>query len=229
MQYKNYNSYNIIHKNGESEKINAESMEQALAFMSTPETESPVMRAIVTQTDIRTLVQDLPDEIYFTAIVDPDSVASGSIATPSEGTIHVGDEIALKAIPARNYEFVSWSRNGEVISTEADLTYTMSPLLEGEDSAIFSAKFKLSDVAWTTSVEPAEAAGAGCIAFPSSGSTVAYDEEEFLAVESGDYTFSHWERNGATLSDNKLLELEAVTPLAETETSAVYKAVFTKN
>ena len=229
MQYKNYNSYNIIHKNGESEKINAESMEQALAFMSTPETESPVMRAIVTQTDICTLVQDLPDEIYFTAVVDPDSVASGSIATPSEGTIHVGDEIALKAIPARNYEFVSWSRNGEVISTEAELVYTMTPLLEGEDSAVFSAKFRLADVTWTTGVEPAEATGAGCIAFPSSGSTVAKGKAEFLAVAAEGYTFNHWERNGVSLSENKLLELDAVVPLAPTETKAVYTAVFTKN
>lgn len=226
MQFKNYNSYSIVHKDGRTEKLNAETMEQALENMSIAESESPVARALMTASDQRTVFQELPSEIVFTAVVDSASVGGGSIATPAEGTVHVGDEIQLRAIPARNYVFVSWSRNGEVISNQAILDYTMTELAEGEDTVIFTASFALADVNWTTEVYPAVATTAGCIAFPSSGTTEANGAGEFLAVVSEGFTFDHWERNGVILSTNKLLQIDAVTPLAEGEVSAVYKAVF---
>ena len=226
MQFKNYNSYSIVHKNGKTEKLNAETMQQAIENMGISEEESPVSRALMTASEQKTVFEELPSEIIFTAVVDADSVDGGSIATPAEGKVHVGDEVQLKAIPARNYKFVKWLRNGEELSTEAELNYTMTELAEGEDTVVFTAVFALATVSWTTAVSPSGATTAGCIAFPSSGTTEANASAEFLAVANTGFIFDHWERNGETLSTNKLMQLEKVVPLADNETSAVYTAVF---
>lgn len=225
MQTKSYNHYRITHKNGSVEEVNAENLVEALNNMEIKEDYSPVLQTYMTEEGVRTLVADIPAEVPFTSVVSEG--AGGSIATPLSGTVHVGDTLAFKAVPARNYEFVNWKLNDSVISTEASFVLTM-PELHGEASAVFKATFKLADVAWTTVVEPPEATGAGCLAFPASGVTEAEGTVSAIAVVKGDYTFDHWERNGVTVGQNELLSAEA-TPLAEGEVNAVYKAVFTPN
>ena len=223
MQTKVFNAYRITHKNGSIEDINAINLVQALENMEIPETESPVNQTFLIKEGIRTLVEAEPTEILFNAIVAENG--GGSVATPATGRIHVGDMIQLKAIPARNYEFVSWSLNGKVFSNEAIVNMTMPELPAGIDTAVFTATFKLTDVAWTTAVEPAEASTAGCLAFPTSGSSEANADEEFLAVAKEGFVFDHWEVNGESVSTNELLQT-VVTPLAEGENARVYKAVF---
>ena len=223
MQAKVFNAYRITHENGSIEDINALNLVQALENMETPETESSVTQTFLVKKNIRTLVEDEPTEILFNAIVAENG--GGSIATPATGKIHVGDMIQLKAIPARNYEFVSWKLSGTEISTEATLNFTMPKLSDNLDTAVFTATFKLSNVAWTSAVEPAEASTAGCIAFPTSGETEANTEAEFLAVAKDGFTFDHWEVNGESVSTNELLQT-TVTPLAEVENTRVYTAVF---
>ena len=223
MQVKNLNAYRITHKNGNVEEINAENLIEALENMEVEESYSIVIQTALVKEGIRTLQNDIPSEVPFSSVVSEGS--GGSIATPLSGVIHVGDVISLKAIPARNYEFVSWKRNGVVISEDAETVYTMTELAKGDTSAVFTATFKLADVAWTSVVEPAEATGAGCVAFPPSGTTEANGAVGIIAVEADGYEFDHWERNGETLSTNKILSTEAV-PLADGESSAVYKAVF---
>ena len=225
MQTKVFNAYRITHKNGSVEDINALDLVQALENMETPDTESKVIQAFLVKENVRTLVEDEPAEIIFSAIVAEGG--TGSIATPASGKVHVGDKIALKAIPARTFTFVNWKLNGEVISEEADLVFTM-PKLENLDTAVFVATFRLADVSWTSNVLPNEAIVAGSIAFPAHGTTEANKELVLLAVPSEGYTFNHWERNGVNISDSRLLKTE-VTPLSETEESAVYTAVFTAN
>ena len=224
MQTKVFNAYRITHKNGSVEDINALDLVQALENMETPDTESKVLQAFLVKENVRTLVEDEPDEIIFSAVVAEGG--TGSIATPNSGRIHVGDQIALKAIPARTFAFVNWKLNGEVISTEADLAFTM-PDLGNLDTAVFTATFELADVNWTTAVSPEGAGSAGAVAFPTHGTTEANGAFELLAVPAEGYVFAHWERNGVNISDNKLLQAE-VRPLAEGEESAVYTAVFTK-
>ena len=225
MQTKVFNAYRITHKNGSVEDINALDLVQALENMETPDTESKVIQAFLVKENVRTLVEDEPAEIIFSAIVAEGG--TGSIATPASGKVHVGDKIALKAIPARTFTFVNWKLNGEVISEEADLVFTM-PKLENLDTAVFVATFRLADVSWTTNVLPNEASVAGSIAFPAHGTTEANKELVLLAVPSEGYTFNHWERNGVNISDSRLLKTE-VTPLSEKEESVVYTAVFTAN
>lgn len=223
MQTKIFNAYRITHENGSVEDINALDLVQALENMEIPETESPVIQTFLVKKGIRTLVADEPTEILFNAIVAENG--GGSIATPATGKIHVGDMVQLKAIPARNYQFVSWKLNDVEISKEATLNLTMPELASGADTAVFTATFKLANVAWTTAVEPAEASTAGCIAFPTSGSSEANAEEEFLAVAKEGFVLDHWEVNGESISTNDLLQTE-VAPLAECELSRIYKAVF---
>lgn len=223
MQTKVYNAYRITHKNGSVEDINALDLVQALENMETPDTESRVLQAFLVKENVRTLVEDEPSEILFSAVVAEGG--TGSIATPSSGRIHVGDQIALKAIPERTYKFISWKLNGEFISDEADLLFTM-PELKGLDTAVFTATFGLADIEWTSEVSPAEATGAGAVAFPVSGKVEAFGAIGIIAVEAEGYTFDHWERNGVEIGTNKILQTEA-KPLAEGEATAVYKAVFT--
>ncbi len=226
MQTKVFNAYRITHENGSIEDINALDLVQALENMEIPETESPVIQTFLVKKGIRTLVADEPTEILFNAVVAENG--GGSIATPATGKIHVGDMIQLKAIPARNYQFVSWKLNGVEISQEATINLVMPELASGVDTAVFTATFKLADVAWTTAVSPAEASTAGCLAFPTSGSSEANANTELLAVTKEGFTFSHWEVNGESVSDNELLQT-TVTPLAEGESARVYTAVFTAN
>lgn len=223
MQTKIFNAYRISHENGTIEDINALNLVQALENMEIPETESPVVQTFLVKKGIRTLVADEPTEVLFNAVVAENG--GGSIATPATGRIHVGDMVQMKAIPTRNYEFVSWKLNGIEISREATLNLTMPELPAGIDTAVFTATFRLADVSWTTAVEPAEASTAGCIAFPTSGVSEANASAEFLAVAKEGFAFSHWEVNGETISDNELLQA-MVTPLAEGETARIYKAVF---
>ena len=223
MQTKIYNAYRITHKNGSVEDINALDLIQALENMEIPDTESKVLQSFLVKENVRTLVEDEKAEIIFSAIVAENG--GGSIATPASGKIHVGDILQFKAIPARNYEFVNWKLNGVEISKEATVNLVMPELASGVDTAVFTATFRLADVAWTTSVEPAEASTAGCIAFPTSGTSEANAEAEFLAVTKEGFAFDHWEVNGESVSTNELLQT-AVTPLAEGESARVYKAVF---
>lgn len=224
MQSKLYNSYRITHKSGAVEEINAVNLVEALSSMSIKEEFDPVLQTYMQAQGIRTLVNDLPEEVPFTAVVNEE--AGGSIATPVSGTVHAGDQLAFKAIPARNYIFAEWRMNGKAISTEAEFVYTF-PSLEGEASAVFTAVFALSPLAWTTEVEPSSATSAGVMTFPPSGVSPANGKVSAVAIEAEGFTFSHWERNGVSVGDNKVLDVDVV-PLAEGEASAVYKAVFTE-
>ena len=226
MQMRELNSYQITHKNGNIENINAENLSQALANMEVSEEYSPVIQTYMTAEGIKTLVADMPAEIIFSAVVAKNG--GGSIATPASGKIHVGDQLAFKAIPARNYIFVAWSLNGQVISNNEDMLFTMPALPTGITSAVFTATFALAPIQWTSAVSPAEATGDGAVAFPPSGLTPANDNASLIAVDSDNYTFDHWERNGVSIGQNKILDVEC-TPLAEGEEECVFTAVFTAN
>lgn len=226
MQTKIYNAYRITHKNGSIEDINALDLVQALENMETPETESRVQQAFLVKENVKTLVEDRPEEIMFSSVVAEGGL--GSIATPTQGVLHVGDKISLKAVPAKNYAFLDWKMNGEIVGTDADILYTIPELGEGINTIVFTATFGLSDINWKSEVSPSEASGAGCVAFPLSGTVKANGSLSLIAVAEQGYTFDHWERNGQNIGTNKILNTE-VEPLSENETSCVYKAVFTAN
>jgi len=225
MQTKLYNSYRITHKSGSVEEINAENLIEALKNCSIKEEFDPVLQTYMQAEKIPTLVADMPEIIPFTAVVAEGG--GGSIATPMSGTVHAGDQLALKALPARNYVFVNWKMNGKVIADTADVVFTF-PELEGDASAVFTATFAKAPVSWTTAVSPAEATSDGADTFPNAGATPADGTVSAIAINSENYSFDHWERNGVNVGSNKELSAPADEP-AEGETSVVYTAVFTEN
>lgn len=224
MQTKLYNSYKITHKSGSTEQINAENLIEALKNTGIKEEIDPVLQTYMTEEGIRTLVSDMPEEVPFTAVVAEGS--GGSIATPTSGTVHAGDQLAFKAIPADNYVFVNWKMNGKVISDTADFLLTF-PELHGEASAVFTATFSKAPVNWTTAVSPAGATSDGAVTFPASGITPADGTVSAIAVDSEHYAFNHWERNGVNVGTNRILSAEALPPEAG-ESAVVYTAVYTE-
>ena len=221
MQYKNLSTFKITHENGMAEYLNALNAEEAVSNVD--ETLSPIVSLLRTAKNVRTLVDELPRTVTFTSVI---SGGTGSIATPASGTIHVGDQITLQAVPAENYEFVEWQMDGVKIGDNSSMLFEIPELEEGAESVVFTAVVKLADVAWTSTVSPEGASSAGCVAFPESGSIEANGTLGLIAVEAEGYTFDHWERNGTSIGTNKILET-TVTPLAEGEASCVYTAVFT--
>lgn len=221
MQYKNLNTFKITHEDGRAEYLNAENAEKAVANVD--ETLSPIVALLRTAKNVKTLVDELPRTVTFTSVV---SGGTGSLATPASGTIHVGDQITLQAIPDENYEFVEWQMDGVKIGESSSMLFEIPELEEGAESVVFTAIVKLADIDWTSTIEPAEASSSGCVAFPPSGTIEANGTLGLIAVEADGYTFDHWERNGESIGTNKILDT-TVTPLAEGETSCVYTAVFT--
>ncbi len=224
MQTKLYNSYRITHKSGSIEEINAENLIEALKNSAIDESFDPVLQTFMYAEGIKTLVADAPAEVPFTAVVNEG--AGGSIATPASGLVHVGDQLSLKAVPARNYVFVNWKMNGKVISDVAEFMFVF-PELGGEASAVFTATFAKAPVNWTTAVSPAEATSDGADTFPNAGTTPADGTVSAIAINSERYAFDHWERNGVNVGANKELSAPADEP-AEGETSVIYTAVFTE-
>lgn len=224
MQTKLLNAYRITHKNGSVENINAENLVEALSNMEIDESYSPVLQTYMVEEGIRTLVADAPSEVPFTSVVN--DTAGGSIATPLSGTVHAGDQLSFKAIPARNYVFKNWKMNDVIVSENPEFVFTF-PELHGEASAVFKATFEKAPVEWVTAVSPAEATADGAFTFPSSGVTPADGTVSAVAVASEHYTFDHWERNGVSVGTNKILSAEADEP-AEGEAEVVYTAVFTE-
>ena len=223
MQTKKLNSYKITYKNGEVKNINASCMIEALA--SEGKKPFPAIQVFMTQEEVDTAIGCLPDEIIFTSVVADNG--GGSIATPASGKVHAGDTLAFRAIPDKGYNFVSWSRDGTILSTEESFVYEMETLHEGETSAVFTATFKKSPVSWTSTVSPEEATGEGCVAFPAGGVTEDGENVSLIAVAKGSYTFVRWERNGVELGTNEILETTA-SQLEDGEESVVYTAVFTE-
>lgn len=227
MLSKSYNSYQITHKNNVTEKINASSLVEALENMEVAENLSPVLQTLLVEENVRTLVSEMPAEVTFSSVVSGGS--EGNIATPGTGTCHVGDTISLRAVPAKGNTFVCWKVNGVVLSNSASVIYEIPELENGITTLSFVAEFALSPVEWSAEVSDPEATTAGCLVFPASGTTLVGSKVELIAVAKGDYTFSHWLKNGVdTGLTNEILDYTMVS-LGENENECVFTAVFTEN
>lgn len=150
--------------------------------------------------------------------------AGTGMASPATAQVHEGDSITLTAVPTTGYVFTGWSIGGVIVSNESSWLYTVPELLPGEDTLVVTAVFALADISWTTAASPAQAAGAGCIAFPASGTAPAGGELSCIASAGNAWSFDHWEINGQNLSGERILETNA--PLSGTP---VYTAVFTED
>lgn len=91
-------------------------------------------------------------------------------------------------------------------------------VLESEGTVAFTAVAALADGTPVPS----------CAAYPASFTVDAGDSIILSAVAGSGYTFVEWDRNGTKLSSDAVAQV-TVSPLSDTESSAVYTAVFSSN
>ncbi len=110
--------------------------------------------------------------------------ASGS------GLYAYGQSCTVNATPNRGYDFVNWTENGNVISTEASYTFNVT------SGRILTANFELQTFEVKLSVNPEEAA------IVSGEGTYSYGDEVTVTVERfEDWDFQNWTENGEVVSE----------------------------
>ena len=109
------------------------------------------------------------------------------------GTYTEGETCTITATPNTNYTFNNWTENGEVISSDANYTFTVN------ENHSFVANFTYIPPTYTVSVS----------ANPTNGGSVTgggtYTEGEsctITATPNTNYTFANWTENGTVVSTN---------------------------
>jgi hypothetical protein len=142
-----------------------------------------------TVTGNRTLVAQFQAQSYYIATT---SNPTNGGTTSGNGLYQYGETCTVTATPAQGYDFVNWKENGNVVSTEASYSFTVT------NGRNLIANFSLQTIVITTSVEPAEggtATGSG---------TYNYGDEVTITVETNeDWAFQNWTENGTVVAEDK--------------------------
>ncbi|MGN0033903.1 MAG: C10 family peptidase [Candidatus Limimorpha sp.] len=129
---------------------------------------------------------------------EPNIAYSGEVF--GVGSYAPGEVCSLTACPNKNYMFDSWSENGETLSTDSIITFTVN-----SDRHII-ANFSRQDCVITVSANPQEGGivtGAG---------TYPFNEEVTLSATPNDgYVFKKWTKNGVKVSSNPIYTFKAST------------------
>lgn len=106
------------------------------------------------------------------------------------GTYTYGQSCTINASANEGYDFVNWTENGNVVSTNAAYTFTVT----GNRSLV--ANFELQTFEITAIADPFEAASI------SGGGTYNYGDEVTLTiVRNEDWAFQNWTENGEVVSE----------------------------
>lgn len=148
MSSKMYSLYKFLHLNGQEEKINALSLNQALANLSIPESESLVTQVTLEAQSIKTILDDVPTN-WKTAVspVEAGTANPACFTFPASGTTEVGNTASMVAVAKGNYHFDHWEVGGTNVGAEDILNYTMTAPAEGTTEIIFTAVFALNEEA----------------------------------------------------------------------------------
>ena len=148
----------------------------------------------------------------------PNSYTITTSANPSSGGTVTGDGVynhgascTLTAVPAMGYTFTNWTKNGTVVSTNANYTFTVT------SSGIYVANFSTNAYQITATADPSlggTITGAGSYNYGSSCT--------LTATAAAGYHFVNWTKNGTQVST------DASYTFAVTE-SALYVAHFAIN
>lgn len=142
MASKMYSQYKFLHLNGQEEKINALSLNQALANLSVPESESLVTQVTLEAQSIKTILDGAPTN--WKTVVSPVNAGTANPACftfPTSGTTDIGSVASMVAVAKGNYHFDHWEVGGTNVGTEDILNYTMTAPAEGATEIIFTAVF----------------------------------------------------------------------------------------
>ena len=127
----------------------------------------------------RTLVANFTAQSYtITATAEPSN--GGTVS--GGGTFNYGQSCTLTAVPATGYVFLNWTKQGQVVSTNATYTFTVT------ESATYQANFELQS--FTITVESANPDWGSV----SGGGTFFYGETtEIAATPNIGYVFLTWD------------------------------------
>ncbi len=121
--------------------------------------------------------------------VAADPAAGGSVS--GGGAYLYGENCTVIAMPNNGYTFTNWTKNGTVVSTSSDYTFTVT------QDADLVAHFSLDHYNITVSVDP-EAAGTA-----TGGGSFTYGQTCTLtATANTGYSFVNWTKNGSVVSTN---------------------------
>ena len=144
-------------------------------------------RYTFTVTGDRNLVANFKAQTYaITVTTEP--VDGGTIT--GDGTYNLGQSCTLTATPATGYEFVNWTDNGAIVSSDQSYTFTVTADRD------LVAKFAILMIEITASVDPEEAASI------SGTGTYQYGEEVTLTFNRNeDWAFQNWTEDGEVVSE----------------------------
>ena len=133
----------------------------------------------------------------YTIAATANPAAGGTVS--GAGQIQEGNTCTLVATPDIAYNFVNWTKDGEVVSTNP--TYSFEVL----NDAAFVANFEMKTFAIVATASPAsygQALGGGTYNY---GATV-----NLAAIPSGNYIFANWTKDGEVVSTNASYIFQAV-------------------
>ena len=144
----------------------------------------------------RNLVAQFQGQSYYIATT---SNPSDGGTTSGNGLYHFGETCTVTATPATGYEFVNWTDNGSVASTETAYSFTV------ESGRNLVANFTVQTFQITATVEPAE--GGTAIG----GGTYNYGDMVTIEVDTNeDWAFLNWTENGSVVSEEKSFTFTAL-------------------
>lgn len=106
-----------------------------------------------------------------------------------EGTYMYGTECTLTAIPGEAYNFLNWTLDGEVVSTDDEITFTVT------GDAAYTANFELKTYQVTVTIDPV---GAGHVL--GAGTFVHGTSCTLTAAADGNNFFVNWTENDVEVS-----------------------------
>ena len=141
-----------------------------------------------TVTGNRTLVAQFQQQTY-TISVSANPTNGGSVT--GGGAYHYGDNCTVIATPANGYAFTNWTENGNVVSSNATYTFTVT----GNRTLV--AHFQTQTYTITATANPNNGGSV------TGGGTFNYGQSCTLtATPATGYTFVRWTKNGTQVSTN---------------------------
>ena len=130
-------------------------------------------------------VRSAPQDVLVTAMSIP---AEGGTVTGA-GMYTPGETCTLTATANEGYAFVNWTRNGVVISVEAEYSFTVT------EEATFTANFELNSYAITATASPSEG---GTVT--GGGTYYHFETATLSAIANEGYHFVNWTLGGEVVS-----------------------------
>ncbi|MFW5725362.1 MAG: InlB B-repeat-containing protein, partial [Bacteroidota bacterium] len=125
----------------------------------------------------------------YTITINRNPIDGGT--TTGSGTYEEGQQATLTASPAAGYQFVNWTENGNVVSSQSTYSFTVTA------SKTLTANFTLNTHTITLNANPVgggELSGSGSYTYGQSATVSASPNEG--------YTFVNWTENGSVVSTN---------------------------